>query len=154
MAYQLAQFNVGRIVGPIDGPEMAEFVAALPEINALAEKAPGFVWRLVGDDRDNATAIQAFDDTMILINASVWESLESLREYVFNTEHTAYLRRRREWFEKVDEAYAVLWWVPAGHRPGVAEAVRRLESLRRNGPTPEAFTFRQPYPAPDAQPAG
>jgi len=148
--YQLAQLNVGRLRAPIEAPEIAEFVAALPEINALAEGAPGFVWRLMADDGDNATAIKAFDDKLIIINASVWESLDSLRDYVFATDHTSYLRRRREWFEQMEEAYAVLWWVPAGYRPGVQDAVAKLQLLRAQGPSPEAFTFRAPFPPPGA----
>ncbi len=150
MGYQLAQLNVGRLRAPIDSPEVAEFVAALPEINALAENSPGFVWRLVADVADNATAIQAYDDELIIINASVWESVQALRDFVYTTAHAPYLRRRREWFEQMSAAYTVLWWVPDGHRPSVAEAVERLELLRRNGSSPDAFSLREPFPAPDA----
>ena len=148
--YQLAQLNVGRLRAPADAPEIAEFMAALPAVNALADAAPGFVWRLVADYAENATAIQAFDDKLIIINMSVWESLESLRDYVFATDHVSYLRRRREWFERMDEAYAVLWWVPAGYRPGIDDAVAKLRLLRAQGPGAEAFTFREPLPPPGA----
>jgi Domain of unknown function (DUF3291) len=150
--YHLAQINVGRVLAPVGSPEIAEFIDALPEINALADAAPGFVWRLVGDG-DDATGLRPFDDDLMLINASVWESLESLRDYVFRSEHTAYLRRRREWFERMEEAYVALWWVPAGHIPTVAEMVEKLELLRANGPGPEVFTFRVPFPPPGAQQA-
>ncbi len=149
--YHLAQLNVGRVLAPVDSPQLAEFVAALPEINALAEKSPGFVWRLIGDGTDDATAIRPYDDDLILVNASVWESLAALRDYVFGSEHVSYLRRRREWFEKLTEVATVLWWVPAGHIPSVAEAVAKLELLRSAGPTAEAFTFREPFPAPGSQ---
>ena len=147
---QLAQLNIGRLRAPIDAPETAEFVAALPEINALAEAAPGFVWRLVGDGTDDATSLRPFDDDMIIVNASVWESVEALRDYVYNTAHVGFLRRRREWFVAMAEAYTVLWWVPDGHIPTMAEAAERLADLRANGASPTAFTFRDPYPAPVA----
>jgi hypothetical protein len=153
VTYHLAQVNVGRLRAPVDAPETAEFIAALPEINALAEASPGFVWRLVGDVDDDATAVDIYDDKMIIVNASVWESVEALRAYVYDTLHVTYLRRRREWFEQLTEAYTALWWVPAGHQPTVAELRERLDLLRANGPTPEAFTLRQPFPAPDAQPS-
>jgi Domain of unknown function (DUF3291) len=151
--YHLAQLNVGRILAPVGSPEVAEFIDALPEINALADKSPGFVWRLVGDGTDDATGYRPFADDMMLINASVWESLESLRDFVFTSAHTPYLRRRREWFEKLDEVYAVLWWVPAGHIPTVPEMVEKLELVRAIGPSPDAFTFRVPFPAPAPAPA-
>src|SRR5262249_50117673 len=129
------------------------FIDALPEINALADESPGFVWRLVGEDGEDATAYRPFDDDLILINASVWESLESLRDFVFRSEHTPYLRRRREWFEQLEEAYAALWWVPAGHIPTVPEMVEKLYLLRAGGPSPAAFTFRVPFPPPGVEQA-
>jgi hypothetical protein len=153
VTYHLAQLNIGRLRAPIGSPEVAEFVAALPEINALAEQAPGFVWRLTNDATDDATAIQAYDDKLIIVNASVWESMEALRAYVYDTLHVTYLRRRREWFDRMELAYTVLWWVPVGHRPTVAEAIERLDLLRAQGSSPDAFTFRDPHPAPGAAPA-
>ena len=148
-AYELAQLNVGVIRAPMDSPVMAEFAANLDRINALAERTPGFVWRLQSDS-GNATDIRPFDDPDLLLNMSVWRDVAALSAYVYRSEHVAIMRRRREWFEPMDQAYLVLWWVARGHRPSIDEAVARLETLRRKGPTPEAFTFRQAFAAPDA----
>ena len=146
--WHVAQLNIGRMVAPITAPEVADFVANLEPINALADHSPGFVWRLQTDE-GNATSVHAFDDELLLLNMSVWESIEALRAFTYTTAHTAVLRRRAEWFERLAEAHLVLWWVPAGHVPSVDEAIERLERLRRDGPTPAAFTFRVPF-APDA----
>ena len=151
-AYELAQLNIGIIRGPMDSPVMAEFAANLARINALADASPGFVWRLQTEDGD-ATAIRPFDDPNMLLNMSVWRDLESLRRYVYSSAHTAIMRRRREWFERMSAAYLVLWWVPRGQRPTIAQALERLAALRERGPHREAFTFREHYPAPDADPA-
>jgi hypothetical protein len=149
-SYELAQLNIGVIRGPIDSPVMAEFVANLDRINALAEHTPGFVWRLQTEE-GNATAIRPFpEDENIAVNLSVWKDLDSLRRFVFQSEHVEIMRRRSEWFVKMDRAYLVLWWVPLGHRPSIEEAKARLELLRRGGPSAQAFTFRQAYPPPDA----
>ena len=148
-SWHLAQVNIGRIAAPLDSPQLAEFVANLEPINALADAAPGFVWRLQTEDGD-ATAIRPFDDDRILVNMSVWESVEALGEFVFASRHLDVLRRRREWFDKMEEAYLALWWIPAGTLPSVADARSRLECLRAHGPTPHAFTFREPFAAPDS----
>ena len=147
-AFHLAQVNIGRILGPIDSAVMSGFVAQLDEINALAESSPGFVWRLKTEDGD-ATAIRPYDDDRIIVNMSVWESPEALHAYVYQSAHVEVMRRRREWFSRMTDAFMALWWVPAGHRPPVTEAVERLAHLRAHGPTPVAFTFRQRFPAPD-----
>ena len=147
-AYHVAQCNIGRVVAPLDTPPLAGFMAALEPINRMADEAPGFVWRLQTEAGD-ATAIRAFEDDMLLLNMSVWDSIETLAEFTYRTPHRDVLRRRREWFERLAEAYLVLWWVPAGTLPTVVEARDRLEVLRRDGPTPEAFTFRSPFPPPD-----
>ena len=146
----LAQLNVARMLGAIDSPVMAEFVAQLDAINALAERSPGFVWRLKTEDGD-ATAVRPYDDDRIIVNLTVWESVDALRDYVYRSDHVEVMRRRREWFARMAEAYVVLWWVPAGHVPTVAEAVARLDALRRDGPSPAAFTFRAPFPPPGAE---
>jgi hypothetical protein len=149
-AFHLAQVNIALPRAPLDAPLLAEFVAALDPVNAVADARPGFVWRLQTDD-GNATAIQGFDDDRLIVNLSVWESLEALRAFVYSDPaHLAVMRRRREWFEKLAQAFVVLWWVPAGHLPGVREAEQRLELLRAHGPTPEAFTFRRHFAAPTA----
>jgi hypothetical protein len=145
--FHLAQVNIALPREPIGSPLLADFVAQLDPINALAERSPGFVWRLKADD-GNATSIKAFDDDRIIVNMSVWESLESLGAYVYSGDHAAVMRQRRIWFERMREIYSALWWVPAGHHPTTAEAEERLRCLRGHGPTPFAFTFREPFPAP------
>jgi hypothetical protein len=147
-AYELAQLNIGVIKGPIDSPVMADFVANLDRINGLAERTPGFVWRLQTEE-GNATAIRPYEDEKIAVNMSVWRDVESLNKYVYSSAHVEIMRRRREWFERMNEAFLVLWWVPRDHRPSIEEAKARLELLRSKGPTAEAFTFRQAFPAPD-----
>ena len=145
--YHVAQLNIARAVAPMDDPRLAEFVARLDEINALADESPGFVWRLQSDS-GNATDIQAYDDPNMLVNLSVWDSLESLFGYVYRSGHAKVMARRKEWFERMEGPYVVLWWVPAGHRPSVAEAKARLDHLAQHGPSPWAFTFKQSFPAP------
>lgn len=142
--YHIAQINIGRAVGALDGPIMAEFMQNLEPINALAEQTAGFVWRLQADD-GNATSIRVFEDESILINMSVWESVEALREFTYFSQHTDFLRRRHEWFERMGTPIMVLWWVPAGHIPSAEEAKERLSMLEKHGPTPLAFTFKQPF---------
>ena len=145
--HQLAQVNIGRTLGPMDSEAMAGFAAALDPINAIADAAPGFVWRLQ-DDEGNATSIHVFEDEMMLINMSVWASLDALADFVMHTEHRDYLRRRREWFERIEQPIVALWWVPAGHDPTTGEAKERLDHLAAHGPSPHAFTFRQAFPPP------
>ena len=147
MPYQLAQINIATTRYPLGSTEMKEFVDALEAINALAESSPGFVWRLTGDD-NNATEFRPFDDDRIIVNMSVWHDLESLKNYVYASAHTDYLRRRKEWFTFLREAYTALWWVEAGHTPSIEEAKAKLESLRVHGSTAAAFAFREPFPAP------
>jgi hypothetical protein len=148
--YQLAQINVARAVAPLDDPLLAAFVSRLDEINALADTSPGFVWRLQSES-GNATDIQAFADPRLIINLSVWDSLESLFDYVYRSGHTAVMARRREWFERPSRPHLALWWVPAGHRPSVEEAVARLDHLEHHGPSLEAFTFKHRFPAASGQ---
>jgi Domain of unknown function (DUF3291) len=146
--YHLAQLNIGRFLAAPESPQIAPFMAALVPVNALADAAPGFVWRLQTEDGD-ATAIRPYDDDLILVNMSVWRSLEQLRAFVYtNHDHLAIMRRRREFAEKMAQAYLVLWWVPAGHIPTIDEAKARLELLREHGPTAEAFTFRAHFGPP------
>lgn len=144
--WHLAQVNVGRVRGEMTDPIMAEFVARLPEINALADQSPGFVWRLQTEDGD-ATAVRPYADDRLLINLSVWADLGALRAYVYRSAHASVMQRRREWFERFEGVYIALWWVAAGHRPSVEEAVARLAHLEAYGPTPYAFSFAQPFDA-------
>jgi hypothetical protein len=147
MVHHLAQINIGRLVAPVDDPKIAEFVAQLDSINALAEASPGFVWRLQSD-AGNATDIPYNDDPFVIVNMSVWESLEALRDFVYRSDHIRVLRDRAKWFEKMEKPYYCLWWIPAGHRPSVAEARERLEHYQRHGSTPYAFWFSQHFPQP------
>ncbi|MFC4349904.1 DUF3291 domain-containing protein [Kordiimonas lipolytica] len=147
--FELAQLNVGKIKYPKDSPEMADFVSALDHINGLAEQSDGFIWRLK-DESGSAMSFSLFDDDT-LPNLSVWRDRESLFTYVYKTAHTDYLARRKEWFHMPSEGHLVLWWVPKGHRPTIEEAARHLEYLRKNGPTPMAFTFKRAFGA-DGEP--
>ena len=149
--FQLAQLNVALMKDAIDSPLMADFVANIDRINALAEDSPGFAWRLQ-TEAGNATSLSPLGRNKI-VNISVWEDVAALNHYAYKTAHVEIMKRRREWFERMSEAYMVLWWVPKGQWPTVAEAIARLERLRAHGPTPYAFTFKQAFPAPDAPPA-
>lgn len=144
--YELAQMNIAAMREPLESPGMADFVANLDRINALAESSPGFVWRLQTEDGD-ATALRPLGDD-VLINLSVWDGPESLGRYVYETAHVEIMRRRKEWFERMREAHVVLWWVPRGHRPTVQEGVERLETLRQRGPSEHAFTFSRRFAPP------
>ena len=147
--FHLAQINIGRLLAPVDDPQLAEFVTNLDRINALAEDQPGFVWRLTGEGGDATDIKPDPDDEMMALNMSVWTDPQALGAFVYRSDHIGIMRRRAEWFEKL-ELFMALWWVPAGHIPSVAEGMGRIETLRRLGPTAEAFTFRNPFPAPDA----
>lgn len=147
--WHLAQFNIAKAKGATDGPVMAEFMENLESINKLADESPGFVWRLQTDD-GSATSIRAFDDPDLLLNLSVWEDVDSLHRYVYRTEHTDFLRRRREWFEPVEDLpVLVMWWIPAGSTPSVEESIQRLQRLASEGPGPSAFTFRERFDPPN-----
>jgi hypothetical protein len=147
VTYHLAQLNVARLRAPLDSPQLAGFVAALEPVNALADQAAGFVWRLQTEDGD-ATAVRAFDDDLLVVNLSVWTSLEALTDFAYRGPHRDVMVRRRQWFEPTAEAFLALWWVPVGTVPTVADAETRLGLLRAQGPTAEAFTFRSPFPPP------
>jgi hypothetical protein len=149
--WHLAQLNIARLLAPLDSPQVADFVAALDPVNVLADSAPGFVWRLQTDEGD-ATAVRVWDDDRIIVNMSVWESVEALRTFVYRSGHVEVMRRRREWFDKMAQAFMVLWWIPATTVPTVAEATARLARLEALGPTADAFTF-QAWFAPPGQPA-
>jgi heme-degrading monooxygenase HmoA len=147
MKYHLAQVNIGRFRKPVEDPANADFMNALDAVNALAETSPGFVWRLTGEG-NNATDIKPFPDPQMAINMSVWESVDALAAFVYrNMDHRGVMRRRREWFEEMP-VYMALWWIPAGALPTVEDAKARLALLESLGPTPEAFTFRQPFAPP------
>jgi hypothetical protein len=146
--YELAQLNIAIMKEPLESPGMADFVANLDRINAMAEASDGFVWRLQTEEGD-ATALRPMGENT-LVNMSVWRDVASLNGFVYRSAHVEIMRRRKEWFERMSDAYLVLWWVPKGHRPSMDEALARLALLRNKGATAEAFTFRQAFDAPDA----
>jgi len=146
--YHLAQINIARILAPLDDPIMAGFVTQLDAINAIADASPGFVWRLQTDE-GNATAINVYEDNRILINMSVWKTVEALHQYTYRSAHNEVFKDRKKWFEPHSSHYMALWWIPAGHIPSPEEGKEKLGLLSQNGPTPEVFTFKQQFPSPD-----
>jgi hypothetical protein len=145
----LAQVNIACMKTALDDPAMSGFVARLAEINALADRSPGFVWRLQ-TSAGNATYLRPYDDDRILFNLSVWETVEHLKQYVYRSMHVELLRQRQAWFEKFAGVHIALWWIPAAHIPGVDEAKKRLAYLGTHGPTPFAFTFKNAFPPDEA----
>lgn len=144
MTYHLAQINIARAIAPLESPVMAEFMAALAAINALAEQSPGFVWRLM-DEAGNATALRPYADDRIIINLTIWKSIETLKAYAYKTAHVDFVRRRHLWFETLNMPYLALWWIPMGHIPTVWEAKDRLEHVRAHGDSPYAFSFHKTF---------
>ncbi len=140
----LAQVNISRLLAPIDSPILADFVAQLDPINALAEQSQGFVWRLK-DENNDATALRVFDDEMIIINMSVWESIEDLKNFAFKTAHVGVMKDRNKWFEKPQSASLALWWIPEGNIPTPLDAKERLANINKNGASPFAFTFKDVF---------
>ena len=152
--FHLAQINLARARAPLTDPLMADFVDLLDEINALADRSPGFVWRIQADS-GNATDFEIGGDPQLIANMSVWESLEALFDYVYKSGHLQVLSRRKEWFERSDTPSLVLWWVPMGAPPTLDDGLERLDRLARHGPSERAFTFKTQFPAPTgiAEPA-
>jgi CHAT domain-containing protein len=144
MTYQLAQLNIAKGKERMDHPLLAEFVENISRLNALAEQADGFIWRLK-DESGDALAIEAFSDPTIVINMSVWRDVETLKNYVYSSDHLAFMRRKKEWFTKLESNHLVLWWIPKGHIPTIEEAKEKLRHLEEKGSTPEAFAINQPY---------
>ena len=149
MEHHLAQVNIAKMLGPIDTPVMADFVANLDRINALADNSPGFVWRLKDED-NNATSFKVYDDALIIINLSVWKTIDDLVAYVYRSDHAAIFRRREEWFEKMTRPHTTLWYVPRDVVPSAKEAVERLDHLQAHGETPYAFSFKRKFTAVEA----
>jgi hypothetical protein len=145
--HHVALLNVARMRAPLDSPQLAEFVANLDPVNGVADASPGFVWRHQ-DDNGNSTSVRVLDDDTLMVNLAVWESVDALAAFAYDGAHRDIMRKRRQWFDRMAEPYLVLWWVPSGHEPSVAEAVDRLLHLRTHGPTAEAFTFKDRFPAP------
>lgn len=146
--FHLAQINIARMLAPLDDPVMVGFVARLDEINAVADHSPGFVWRFQTES-GNATEVRPYDDDRILVNFSIWESVEHLQQYVYRSQHTDVLRQRKQWFIRAEQATTALWWIPVGHIPSVEEAKSRLDYLCQHGESVYAFSFKNIFPVPD-----
>lgn len=149
MRYQLAQVNVARAIAPLDAEPMRDFVQLLDAMNALAEVSPGFVWRLKA--AEGSTTIQAYSDPLIILNLSVWTSVEALKDYAYKSSHASVFRKRKEWFTPFGAPSLALWWIELGMWPTADEARAKLELLAANGPGPAAFTFKQAFPSPTAR---
>lgn len=147
MPYHLAQFNIAKMVADLDSDTMREFRQALDPINALADDAPGYVWRLKGEGQDSSSNVRPYGED-VLINLSVWQDLHSLKTYTYQGAHADYLRRRKEWFVHIKERFLVLWWVAEGHRPSIEESMERLEHLQKHGPSEYAFTIAKVFEKP------
>ncbi|GJM14387.1 MAG: hypothetical protein DHS20C12_27900 [Pseudohongiella sp.] len=145
--FHLAQINIAKARDEMDTAVMAGFVSRLNEINALADEAPGFVWRLQSEDGD-ATSLRLFEDPLMVVNMSVWQDIETLKNFVYRSVHLELLKDKQDWFEKLSSAYQVLWWIPAGHLPSIEEALAKLERIQEHGPSEAAFSFAKPFPAP------
>jgi hypothetical protein len=151
-AWQIAQLNIGRAVAPLEDAAMAGFMSRLDEVNALAERSPGFVWRLQGAG-GNTTDLKVTADPQFIINLSVWDTIDDLSDFTYRSGHKGLFAQRFEWFERAPGPSLVLWWQPAGSIPSITEALSRLQLLADHGPTARAFTFKRWFPAP-AGPAG
>jgi hypothetical protein len=149
MSWQLAQLNIAKLLAPLESPQLSGFVAALAGVNALADRSPGFAWRMIDEPGDPRPARLFGGD--VIVNLSVWDDLPSLQAFAFRSGHAEVLRQRRQWFEPMQEAYLALWWVPPGHRPSLEEAAERLAFLRQSGPTERVFGFAKTFAAPGAR---
>jgi len=141
---RIVQANIAQMRAPLDDPMMAGFNERLEPLNALADESPGFVWRLQTEEGD-ATEIDVFGDELVLFNMSVWESIDALESYVYNSNHVNAVQKRAEWFERPTKSPFVLWWIKAGEIPTIEEGKARLEKLWSDGPTADAFTFRHRF---------
>lgn len=148
MSY-LAQINIAKMVDEIDSSVMADFVANLDSINALAENSKGFVWRLI-ENENNATSINVFEDTFLIVNMSVWQSIDDLFQFTYASEHLEIFKRKKEWFHKMKEMHMAFWFIEEDKTPTVQDAKERLAYLQKHGETPYAFTFKSKFIAEDA----
>ena len=148
MKYHLAQVNVAKAKAPMDDPIMKEFVDQLEAVNRLADQSQGFIWRLASEE-DNATAIRVFEDDMMLINLSVWESFDALKNFVYSGMHFTVFKQKKQWFDRMSTPSLALWWIPSGHFPDPEEAKNKLETLAAKGPSQESFGFAKNFPTPE-----
>jgi hypothetical protein len=139
--HHLAQFNIARIKYSLDDPRMREFVENVERVNGLADKIPGFVWRLQ-DASGHAMNMRVYDDPTILPNLTVWENVDALERFVWQTLHQRFYARREQWFAPI-KTTLVLWWISAGHRPEMTEGVARLDHLIAHGPSEHAFGWNE-----------
>lgn len=150
LKYHIAEINIAKMKGVnINDPMMKEFVENLNNVNQIAENSTGFVWRLK-DENNNATSLNPYNDEQIIINVSVWESIETLEIFMYKTFHSEFLKRRKEWFTAYGTAHTAMWWIPEGHIPTLKEAVDKLDYLQINGCSSDSFDFRNKFPAPSA----
>jgi hypothetical protein len=145
--HHLAQINIAHLLAPIDSPLLADFVADIDNINAIAEKSQGFVWRLK-DESGNATDINPFDNETIIVNMSVWENIDDFKNFVYESGHVEVFKKRAKWFSKMNSPHAAMWWVPAGYVPTAHEGKEKLEFLAKNGDTIDSFSFRKIFKMP------
>ena len=136
--HHLAQLNVARALDDLDSARLADFISALDRVNAVAERSPGFVWRLQ-DPVGNATSIKVTDDARFIVNMSVWETPAHLEHFVWNTIHKRVYDKKSKWFEAMQTPHLVMWWVPVGHLPSVDEAMAKLAHLTAHGDSDLAF---------------
>ena len=149
MNYHLAQINIAKMLAPIDSPVMADFVSNLDSINLLAEQSEGFIWRLK-DEGNDATTLKLFEDDFLIVNMSVWSSMDALFNFTYHSAHTGIFKRKREWFSKMLQMHMACWYVPVGELPSAEEGKQRLAYLNRHGETPYAFTFKSKFLAAEA----
>ena len=142
--FHLAELNIAEAKAPLMSPQLSGFVARIDEINALAEKEKGYIWRLK-DETGHSMEIRFSDNPDMLINMSVWESVEDLKRFTYQTMHKELIRDKRQWFHHIKSAAYVLWWIPVGHIPTLAEGKERLDMLRAQGATPQAFDFKNVF---------
>jgi hypothetical protein len=146
--YQLAEINIARMKGvTIDDPVMKEFVDNLDKVNEIAEQSEGFVWRLKDED-NNATNLNPYNDEQVIVNVSVWDSIESLEHYMYKTFHSEFLKRRKEWFQSFGQVSTAMWWIKKGEIPDMDQAMEKLDYLQKNGVSEIVFNFKQKYPKP------
>jgi hypothetical protein len=148
MIYNLAQVNIAKRLAPMDDPIMQDFINNVERINAIADEAEGFIWRMQDEDKDLGAEI--FKDDTLLINMSVWNDLECLFDYTYKSGHIEVFKRKKEWFSKMKMVHMAFWYIPEGYEPTFQDAKSRLDYLNKYGDTPYAFTFKSKFSPKDA----